>query len=223
MYISEWDLHGATCGYYQACATREKYTPRDMAFLHVYQNGIWCRHYYQQLVPQGEIYTQDIPSIYQNGIYTVLRLVPSSLCHKGEIYTQGHGIPCIYQNGIHTAPLQYYQQPATRENIYHHLHVYISEWITRCCHLAGSLAACATRRQHTPRDMAFLHVYQNGIYTAPLLLACATREKYTPRDMAFLHVLLSGTGIHPCQALLKQLVPSGEIYTQGHGIPPCIY
>jgi hypothetical protein len=81
-----------------------------MAFLNVYKNGIYtvaATSYYQQLVPQGEIYTQGHgipPCIYQNGIYTVLatsyyqQLVP-----QGRNIPQGHGPPCIYQNGIYGA------------------------------------------------------------------------------------------------------------------------
>jgi hypothetical protein len=56
--------------YYQQLVPKEKYTPRDMAFLHVYINE--CMAYYQQLVPQG--YTpRDMAflHVYQNGIYTV--------------------------------------------------------------------------------------------------------------------------------------------------------
>jgi hypothetical protein len=95
------------CDYYQQPATRRKYTPRDNGIpLHISE---WDLHgaakdYYQQLVPRRKGHGI---SIYQNGIYTVQRCdyYHSSLCHKGEIYTQGHGIPpCIYQNGIYTVP-----------------------------------------------------------------------------------------------------------------------
>jgi hypothetical protein len=49
MYMSEWDLHGAA-DYYQQLVPREKYTPRDMAFLRIYQNGIYvqrCDYYWR--------------------------------------------------------------------------------------------------------------------------------------------------------------------------------
>jgi hypothetical protein len=39
MYISEWDLHGAATSYQQLVPQGEIY--RDMAFLHVYMNGIY--------------------------------------------------------------------------------------------------------------------------------------------------------------------------------------
>jgi hypothetical protein len=77
------------------------------------------------------------------------------------------------------------------------LHVYIRMGSTQCrdyylCH----------KEKYTPRDMAFLHVYQNGIYAVLLveiytgtwhssmyiwdlhgsrLLLVPQREKYTPR------------------------------------------
>jgi hypothetical protein len=35
---------GSTGAATEQLATREKYTPRDMAFLHVYQNGIYTVH-----------------------------------------------------------------------------------------------------------------------------------------------------------------------------------
>jgi hypothetical protein len=138
MYISR--MHG----YYQQLVP-QGYTPRDMAFLHVYQNGI----------------------------YTVHALATSSLCHKGEIYTQGHS-----------------------------LHVYIRMGSTRC-HSYYQLIAT---RRNIPRDMAFLHVYQNGIYTSSL----CHREKYTPRDMAFLHVYIRMGSTVAATSYYQQLVPQGR-------------
>jgi hypothetical protein len=60
-----------------------KYTPRDMASsMYISEWDLQAAtSYYQQLVPQGRIYTQGHgipPCIYQNGIYTVPRLLPAA-------------------------------------------------------------------------------------------------------------------------------------------------
>jgi hypothetical protein len=47
------------------------------------------------------------------------------------------------------------------------------------------------------------------------------KGEISPRDMAFLHVYIR-MGSTRCMRYYQQLVPPG-IYTQGHGIPPCIY
>jgi hypothetical protein len=190
-----------------ACATREKYTPRDMAFLHAYirMGSTRCHRLLliatRRNIHQGhgippcisewdlrgaavEIYTWDMAFLH---VY-MSRMLATTCATKGEIYTQGHGIPpCIY----------------------------ISEWDL---HGASLLAACATREKYTPRDMAFLRISEWDLNSAATILpntcqrrntlghasyyirmgsarcmrlptAC-TKGKYTPRDMAFLHVYI---------------------------------
>jgi hypothetical protein len=85
----------------------------------------------------------------------------------------------------------YYQQLVPQGRNIHpgtwHSSMYISEW-----DLALRLPPAACKgEKYTPRDMAFLHIYQNGICTVLRLLPAAChKEKYTPRDMAFLHVYI---------------------------------
>jgi hypothetical protein len=145
--ISEWDLHGAQQDYYQqlvpqgrnnyaewdytaACdhqqpATREKYTPRDMASSMYISE--WDLHgaatsYYQQLVPQGRnIHPTWHSCIYQNGIYTVQRcdyyyqLVPQGRnIHPGT----WHSSMYISEWDLPSQRCDYYQQRAARENIH---------------------------------------------------------------------------------------------------------
>jgi hypothetical protein len=126
-------------------------------------------------VPQGEIYTRDMAflHVYQNGIYTVLRLLPAA-CTHGEIYTQGHGIPpCIYQNGIYTVA-SYYQQlvPLEKYTPRDMVPPYI-----RMGSSAHQLlpAACATRENIHPEYG--IHVYIR-MGSTQLRLLPATR-KYT--------------------------------------------
>jgi hypothetical protein len=71
-----------------------------MAFLHAYirMGSTRVHRHYASTACAWEKYTPRdmVLHVYQNGIYTVPLATTSSLCHKGEIYTQGHGIPpCI--------------------------------------------------------------------------------------------------------------------------------
>jgi hypothetical protein len=71
------------------------------------------------------------------------------------------------------------------------------------------LPAACIREKYTPRDMAFLRIYQNG--TCPLATTSfATREKYTPRDMAFLHVYIRMGSHGAANALLPAACATRE-------------
>jgi hypothetical protein len=69
--------------------------------------------------------------------------------------------------------------------------------------------------------MAFLRIYQNGIYTVQ---RCDYYQQLVPQekwDMAFLRIYQNG--ITAALRLLPAACATREkIYTQGHGIPPCI-
>jgi hypothetical protein len=127
--------------------------------------------------------------------------------------------------------------------------MYISEWI--CETATGNYQQLVPLGEYTPRDMAFLHVYQNGIYTMPHYYQQLVHEIYTQGHGILMYIsewdlhgaatsyyqqLVPGRNIHPgtwhssmyisewdlwCSTSYQQLV-QGEIYTQGHGIPPCI-
>jgi hypothetical protein len=226
MYISEWDLHGAATTT-SVCAAREKYTPRDMAF-HV---------------------------IYQNGIYTVQTLLlPPAACATREKYTPGHGIPMYISEWIYTVQrCDYYQQPATRRNIHpgtwHSLH--ISEWDLHGAARTTTSSLCRGEMGHG------ISIYQNGIYTVHARLLpqqlvpqgrnihpgtwhssmyisewdlhgaavisyhqqLCTTEKYTP-GVAPPHI--SEWDLHGAACDYYQQLAAREKYTQGHGIPPYI-
>jgi hypothetical protein len=81
-----------------------------------------------------------------------------------EIYTQGHGILHVYiRMGSARCATSYYQQLVPREKIYTQGHgVYIRDGIHGAC-TGYTSSLCHKGEIH--RDMAFLHVYQNGIYT----------------------------------------------------------
>jgi hypothetical protein len=108
------------------------------------------------------------PCIYQNGIYTVQRcdyyqqLVPQGRnIHPGT----WHSSMYISEWDLHGAATSYYQQLVPQgRNIHpgHGIPPYIQNGIYTVPLLLP--AACAWEK-YTPRDMAFLHVYQNGIYT----------------------------------------------------------
>jgi hypothetical protein len=188
-------------------------TPRTLP-LHVYIRMGSTRgaatSYYQQLVPQGRNIHPGTwhSSMYQNGIYTVPRLATSSLCHKGEIYTQGHGIPPYiseWDSSLPTSSLCHKGEIYTRT---WHSSMYISEWdLHRCCHSTTQLVARNDTQGHGIPPC----ISEWDLHGALLLLpaACATREKYT-RDMVFLHVYQNISAATTTQ----QLVPQGEIYTQ---------
>jgi hypothetical protein len=169
MYISEWDLHGAATSYYQQLVPKgEIYTQGHGIPPCIYQNGIYgCRYYYQQLVPQGRNIHRDMAflHVYIRDLHGAATTT-SSLCHKGEIYTQGHGIPpCISEWDLHGAALHYYQQLVPQGRNIHpgtcFLHMYISEWDLRCRLATTSLAA----REYTQGHGIPPCIYQNGIYT----------------------------------------------------------
>jgi hypothetical protein len=95
-------------------------------------------YYYQQLVPQGRNIHRDMAflHVYIRDLHGAATTT-SSLCHKGEIYTQGHGIPpCISEWDLHGAALL-------------------------------PPAACATREKYTPRDMFPPYVYIRMGSTVP--------------------------------------------------------
>jgi hypothetical protein len=101
----------------------------------------------------------------------------------------------IYQNGIHTVQRCDYYQHLCRREKYMHLHVYISEWIytVQRCDYYQQLVP---QGENTPRDMAFLCIYQNDLHGA----ATTTRRNIHP-DMAF-HVYQNG--IYTVQAAYHQ-------------------
>jgi hypothetical protein len=221
MYISEWDLHSAATTTSSLCR-KEKWTRSPMhisewdlpvqpatttssqpqgrmghGILHVYirMGSTRCSagDYYQQLVLQG-ISGHGI-SMYSDGIYTVQRRLLPAVSHKGEIYTQGHGIPpCISEWDLHGAALRLLP------------------------------AACATREKW---DMAFLHaIYQNGIHYGA---ATSYYQQLVPQGRNIhpghgISMYISEWDLHgAATATTSSLCRKGEIYTQGHGIPPCIY
>jgi hypothetical protein len=160
--------------------------------------------------------------IYQNGIYIVPPLATSSLCHKGENTPQGHGIPpCIYQDmgsrcdytsslchkekytqghgippcisewDLHGAASYYQQLVPQGRNIHPgtwHSSMYISEWDLHVLPLATT--SLCHKEKYTPRTWHSLHVYIR-IYTVQLLLPAAPQENIHPGTW-FLHVYQNG-------------------------------
>jgi hypothetical protein len=139
MYISN-GIHTTALRLPPAAPTREKYTPVDMAFLHVYirMGSTRCSAATRLPAwkPQGKIlHLGRHSSMYKAtmGIYTVPPpATTSSLCHK-EKYTPGHSIsPCIYQNGIYTVQTTYQQLVPQGRNIHQDMvYVYIRMGSTR--------------------------------------------------------------------------------------------
>jgi hypothetical protein len=183
-----------------ACATREKYT-RDMVFLHVYQNTSAATTT-QQLVPQGEIYTQD--SILHAYIVKGRNIHPGIMAFL-HVYIRMGSTRCCHQ--LLPAACATREKYTPRDMAF--LHVYIRMGSTRCHQLLP--AACATRR-NIHRDMAF-HVYQILHGAADLLSSLCQGEKYTPRDMAFLHVY-----IRMGSTRAKLTLPAAGISTLGLGL-----
>jgi hypothetical protein len=124
----------------------------------------------------------------------------------------------VYQNGIYTVPLATYQQLVQGE-IYTRdmavLHVYIR---------MGSGAATSYYQQLVPGRN--IHPGTWHLYISEWVLQCcyyyqqlATRRNIHPGTWhSSMYIRMGSTGA--CD-YYQQLVP-GEIYTQGHGIPPCI-
>jgi hypothetical protein len=79
IYISEWDLHGASL--LAACATREKYTPRDMAFLRISGWDLNGAAYTTSSVPK-EKYTGHASYYIRMGSARCTRL--PTACTKGK-------------------------------------------------------------------------------------------------------------------------------------------
>jgi hypothetical protein len=153
----------------------------------------------------------------------VLRL--NSLCRKGEIYTQGHGIPpCISEWDLHGALAT---SSLCLGNIHPgtwHSSMYISEW-----DLHG--AATSYYQQLVPqgryihRDM-FLHVYIRMGSTRCCALATTSSLCHKGRNIhpgTWHSSMYISEWIYGAALLLPAACAQGEIYTQGHGIPPCIY
>jgi hypothetical protein len=81
-HIYRMDLHAQRCDYYQQLVPRGEYTPRDMAFLHVYirmGSTRWKPDYYQQLQPAANIHPGTWHLMYSR---------------KGEHTPRYNGIPC---------------------------------------------------------------------------------------------------------------------------------
>jgi hypothetical protein len=166
--------------------------------------------YYQQLVPQGEIYTrtQHLPMYISGMGSTRCKTTNQQLVPKGEIYTQDM-VLCIYQNGIYTQRCDYYQQPATRGRSL--------DMVNPCIYQNGILhgsaatttSSLAIREKYTPRDMAFLHVYiRMGSTRCARLLpaACATRRTGTWH----LSMYISENGIYTVHRCNYDRKPKGR-------------
>jgi hypothetical protein len=139
-------------GIYSWCCTRRNIHPGT--YLHVYIRMGSTRCHYHKLVPQGEIYTRDMAFL-----HVYIRMGPTQP-HNGEIYTQGHGIPpYISEWDLHGAATSYHQL------------VPQGEYTPRDSIRMGSItvpplattSSLCHKGNNIPRDMAFLHVYQNGI------------------------------------------------------------
>jgi hypothetical protein len=214
-------------------AQGEIYT-RDMAFLHVYirmgSHGARC-DYYQQLVPQGEIYTQGHgipPCISEWDLHGAAATTTSSLCHKGEYTPRDMAFLHVYirmgSTRCSTATTSIVPQGRNIHPGTWHSSMYISEWDLHGAAISYYQQLSAAREKYTPRDMAFLHVYQNGIIGA----ATSYYQQLVPQGRNIhpgtWHSMYISMGSTRCSAATtSSLCHKGEIYTQGHGIPPCIY
>jgi hypothetical protein len=143
MYISEWDLHGAT-GYYQQLVPREK----------IYTQGTWC--VYQRW---------DLTVLLCTG-YT------SSLCHKGNTQGHGIP-PCISEWDLHGAAAATTSSSATREKytpgtflpccmsqVYQVPRLLPTVPTRRNIHpRTATLHVYIRKERNIHQDIAFLHVY----------------------------------------------------------------
>jgi hypothetical protein len=197
MYISEWDLHGAAISYYQQlCAAREKYTPRDMAFLHAYiRMGLIgaATSYYQQLQPQG----RNI--------------------HPGTWHSM-----YISEWDLHGAALRLPAACATREKYTPRDMAFLHVYIRMGSHGAATTSSLC-RKEYTGHGIPPC-IYQNGIYTAALRLlpAASAKEKYTPRTWHLLVYINEWDLMVPPNFITSSHATRRNTH-QGHGIPPCIY
>jgi hypothetical protein len=158
-------------------------------------------------------------------------------------------LPCISEWDLGGAASYYQQLVPQGRNIHqgHGIPPCISKWDLQ---LQPLVPSSLYPGKYTPR--AFLHVYQNGIYrgaTSCLLAACTRRNIHpgtwhssmyisewdlvlplaTTSSLCQGEIYTQGHGIPPYIKWVlqrcdyyQQLVPQGEIYTQGHGIPPYI-
>jgi hypothetical protein len=141
MYISEWDLQVPLT---TTCATREKYTPRDMAFLHVYISGLLRCSGRPPAYIEWDLH--GACDYYLCGIYTrdmaFLHISEMGYCTTEKYRDMAY----VYQNGIYTVPPPCYQQPGEIHPGTWHSSMYISDGIW-CRHWL--LTACATREKYT--------------------------------------------------------------------------
>jgi hypothetical protein len=125
--------------------------------------------YYQQLVPQGEIYTQGhgISMHISEWDLRVPRLLPATRRRTPRDMASMY----ISEWDLRGAVLEKY---TPRDMAFLH----VSEWDLHGAAITTSL--CHKGEIYT-QDMAFLHMYiSEWIYTVPLLLLAASQGVYTP-------------------------------------------
>jgi hypothetical protein len=193
MYISEWDLHGAALRLLPAaCATREKYNPGHGIPPCISEWDLTrCRDYH--LCHKGNIH----PGTW----HTSIRMGSTAGAAQREIYTQGHTSMYISEWDLHGDIPQLVPQGEIYTRTWHSS-MYISEWDPRS----------RTTEKYTPRDMAFLHIYQNGIYTVPPLATTSLchKENIHPGTASEWDLLLV-----PPLATTSSLCHKGEIIYPG--------
>jgi hypothetical protein len=130
---------------------------------------------HQQLVPLGP--RDAVVSSMYISEWDLHGAATTTCSHKGEIYTQD--MASMYISDRDPQPV-------------HKGEIYQGHGIPPCIYQNGIYTVPRTtslyKGRNTPRDMAFLHVYQSE-WDLP---AACTREKYTPRDMAFLRIYQNG-------------------------------
>jgi hypothetical protein len=187
-HVSEWDLHVAATSYYSACATRENIHP-----------GTWHSSMY---IRMG---SQTVPASYYQ-----------QLVHKGEItLPRDSGVPpCISEWDLRCC--DYYQQLVPQGEIPRDmafLHVYIRMGSTRVPYTTSSLC-----HKGETWDVAFLHVYQNGIYGATSY-SSHKEGRITPRTWH--SSCIYQNGIYTVQRCYYHQLVATRI-SWGYGIPQCI-
>jgi hypothetical protein len=189
MYISEWDLHGAAPRLLlPACATREKYTPRDMAFLHVY--------------------------IRMGSAIAALRLLPAA-SRKGEYTPRDMAFLHVYTSewDLHGAATSYHQQLVpSRENIRGtwHSSMYISERTTRCSAADYYQQPCAASRRNTPRTWhSSMYITEWDLHGCHSATTSSLREIYT-QDMVTSMYIRMDLYLSRQEGYYQQLQPQGR-------------
>jgi hypothetical protein len=140
----------------------------------------------------------------------------SSLCRKGEIYTQDMAFHVYIRMGS-TQRCDYYQQLVPQGEIYTQPHAYIRMGSTGA---ALRLLPAASRKGEW--DMAFsMYISEWDLHGAALATTTSSLCCKGYRDMA--SPCISEWDLHGAAPTTTSSSHKGEIYTQGHGIPPCIY